>query len=73
MTAIRMTLRKLRACEGGATAIEYGLIVALIAIALITGLQSLSDQNTGLWGSTSTKVNDAIAGPPDPAPEAPDA
>ena len=35
----RQSLRALLADESGATAIEYGLIVALIAVAMITALQ----------------------------------
>ncbi len=37
------TFRKLLRDESGATAIEYGLIAALIAVALIVGLQSLGN------------------------------
>jgi pilus assembly protein Flp/PilA len=36
--------------ESGATAIEYGLIAALIAVVLITALGALSDQLSGLFG-----------------------
>lgn len=36
--------RKLRRNEDGATAIEYGLIAALIAVAAITAMSSLGDQ-----------------------------
>jgi pilus assembly protein Flp/PilA len=43
-------LRKLRADEGGATAIEYGLIAALIAVACISGLSTLGGGTNGLWG-----------------------
>nr|WP_314445671.1 Flp family type IVb pilin [uncultured Sphingomonas sp.] len=43
-------LRKLRADQSGATAIEYGLIVALLAVACITGLSSLGGGTNGMWG-----------------------
>lgn len=33
----------------GATAIEYGLIVSLIVIAMIGALRGVSDENTGMW------------------------
>jgi pilus assembly protein Flp/PilA len=39
--AIRTNLRLLSADERGATAIEYGLIVALIAAATIGGMSAL--------------------------------
>lgn len=50
MIAIRRMLRKLCADARGATAIEYGLIVALIAVASIGGMQSLGGGVGGKWG-----------------------
>ena len=41
MDAIRTMLRRLRADQSGATAIEYGLIAALIAVACISGFSAL--------------------------------
>jgi pilus assembly protein Flp/PilA len=34
----------------GATAIEYGLICALIILAMLTGLQALGGGTNGMWG-----------------------
>jgi pilus assembly protein Flp/PilA len=48
--AIRKYMRMLRADERGATAIEYGLIVGLIAVAAIGGMQALGGGSAGLWG-----------------------
>lgn len=56
MTAIRTTFRRLRRDERGATAIEYGLIAALIVIALITGLGQLGGGSGGMWTTMSNKV-----------------
>jgi pilus assembly protein Flp/PilA len=53
-------LRRLRADESGATAIEYGLIAALISVACISGLQALGGGSSGMWGKISTRVNDAL-------------
>ena len=50
MIAIRKYMRMLRADERGATAIEYGLIVGLIAVAAIGGMQALGGGSAGLWG-----------------------
>ena len=50
MIAIRTYMRMLRADERGATAIEYGLIVGLIAVAAIGGMQALGGGSAGLWG-----------------------
>ena len=58
MNAIRKTLRKLCADRRGATAIEYGLIVALIALGMMGGLSVLGDSSDGMWGNLSTKVED---------------
>lgn len=56
MKAIRMNLRTLGADRRGATAIEYGLIVALIVIAMIGGLTLLGGGTSGMW----TKINNAM-------------
>ena len=55
MLAIR-TLRRLRSDKRGATAIEYGLIVALIAVAMIGALQTLGGGTNGMWGKLETKI-----------------
>jgi pilus assembly protein Flp/PilA len=44
--------------EDGATAIEYGLIAALIAVAAITAMQGLGTQ----LDTTFTEVSDSMAG-----------
>ncbi len=49
MDAIRKILRRLIADQGGATAIEYGLIAALIAVAAIGGISSLGGGAGGMW------------------------
>jgi pilus assembly protein Flp/PilA len=51
-----MMLRKLRANERGATAIEYGLICALIVIAMISGLSALGGGVNGSWGGLASNV-----------------
>ena len=55
MTAIRTFLRTIGADKRGATAIEYGLIAALIVIAMMAGLRTLGGGAGGMW----TKVGDA--------------
>ena len=57
MIAIRTILRKLRADERGATAIEYGLIVGLIAVASIGGMQQLGGGVGGKWGNLASTMN----------------
>ena len=58
MIAIRTILRKLRADERGATAIEYGLIAALIVIAMMAGLQSMGGAAGGMWGKVGNAANE---------------
>ena len=45
--------------ESGATAIEYGLIAALIAVAIITALNTLSGKLSTTFGSISTALTPA--------------
>ncbi|MEO6579833.1 MAG: Flp family type IVb pilin [Sphingomicrobium sp.] len=54
MTAIRKHLRTLGANNRGATAVEYGLIAALIVIALIGGLRTLGGGAGGMWTKLGT-------------------
>jgi len=54
--AIRIFMRKLRADKRGATAIEYGLIAALIAVAAIGGMQTLGGGVGGMWGKLRTQL-----------------
>lgn len=46
----------LRADQRGATAVEYGLICALIIIAMTAGLGSLGGGTTGMW----TRINSEV-------------
>lgn len=57
MIAIRTRMRMLGADQRGATAIEYGLIVALIAIAAMGGMQSLGGGVGGMWGKLANDMN----------------
>ncbi len=50
--------------ESGATAIEYGLIAALVAVVLVTALTTMG---TRLEGTFNT-VRDALPAAPAPAP-----
>ena len=61
MDAIRTKGRKLLANDKGATAIEYGLICALIVIAMIAGLKSLGGGSNGMWAVIGSKVEDSAA------------
>jgi pilus assembly protein Flp/PilA len=51
--------RNLMADKAGATAIEYGLIAALIAVAAITALGTLGDQLDETFTTTATELDNA--------------
>ena len=50
------TLTKLLKNEGGATAIEYGLIAALIAVAAVTVLGTVGTNLTSTFSTVATKL-----------------
>ena len=50
---------KLLRDEQGATAIEYGLIAALIAVAAITAMQSLGNELNTTFTTVSTELSGA--------------
>jgi pilus assembly protein Flp/PilA len=40
----------------GATAIEYGLIAALVCVAALTGLKNFANASINMWNSVSNTV-----------------
>ena len=63
MSAIRYNLRGLGRDERGATAIEYGLIVGLIAVAAITGFSLLGGGSNGIWTDVAAQIAAAMKVP----------
>ena len=59
MLAIRMLCR-IRSDKRGATAIEYGLIAALIAVAAMGGMTALGGGSNGMWGRLDNRVSEAM-------------
>ncbi len=55
--------RKLFKNEDGATAIEYGLIAALIAVAIIGAVTSVGTSLNGTFGEVSTGLDGAAPAP----------
>ena len=49
-------IRKLLRSRKGATAIEYGLIAALIAVAAIAAMQGLGNQLTKTFGNVTENM-----------------
>ncbi|MCP8891072.1 Flp family type IVb pilin [Sphingomonas faeni] len=55
------TIRKFFKNSKGATAIEYGLIAALIAVAAIAAMQGLGNSLNKTFNNVSTKLNGSTA------------
>jgi pilus assembly protein Flp/PilA len=53
---------KLARDEQGATAIEYGLIAALIAVAAITAMSTLGDNLNSTFGEVSDNLSSGTGG-----------
>jgi pilus assembly protein Flp/PilA len=52
-------LKKFVADQTGATAVEYGLIVTLIVIAMIVGLQGVANATIDMWGVVESEITEA--------------
>jgi pilus assembly protein Flp/PilA len=46
----------------GTSAVEMGLICALIVLAMLTALQGVANQTKATWNNVSSKSGEAIAG-----------
>ena len=55
----RFSLRLL-ASEAGATAVEYGLIIACIFLAIIGGLSLFAGNETNMYNNVSNTISTAI-------------
>ena len=47
--------------ERGATAVEYGLIISLIVLAMISAFVQVAETTTNMWDGVSNKVETATA------------
>ena len=50
--------------DSGSSAIEYGLIAALIAVGALGGMTALGSGVSGSWGTTAQRIMDAMSGAP---------
>ena len=57
------TLRKLLKDETGATAIEYGLIAALVSVVIIVALGLLGSSLSNIFNAVSTELDSALPTP----------
>jgi len=56
---MRRRMKRLIQDVRGATAIEYGLICALIVLAMIAALNQLAGTTTTMWNDVSNKIENA--------------
>lgn len=61
---IKTALQKMARDEGGATAIEYGLIVALIALAMVTAFDKLGNSTNGSIAGVANKIGEYLPAKP---------
>jgi pilus assembly protein Flp/PilA len=54
---VRIRLTAMARTERGASAVEYGLLVALIAIAIIAGVGLLGTSISGLFRRTASSIS----------------
>ena len=60
MTYFITLLKTLRSDEEGATAIEYGLIAALIAVAAIVGMSAVGDGLGDIFAGIGNQLDSAV-------------
>lgn len=53
-------IKKLLKDESGATAIEYGLIAALVSVAAITALTAMGSSLDSMFSTVSNKLDTAV-------------
>mgnify|MGYP005815842647 CR=1 FL=1 len=51
-------LKKLYLSDRGATAVEYGLILALIALAAIVAISGVANQTVDMWDDVANQVTE---------------
>lgn len=52
-------LSGLVACDRGATAVEYGLILVLITLAVIGSITSVANKTSNMWNNVANAVKNS--------------
>ena len=55
-------LRRVAGDQSGATAIEYGLILALMFLVILSAVTAFANQGTGIFNTAMTKLATAMGG-----------
>jgi len=56
-TPVYRLLRSLKRDEKAATAVEYGLIIALIFLAIVAAVDNVAKRTIKMWNNVSTEVS----------------
>lgn len=59
---MKSVIKRLIGNEAGATAIEYGLILALLVLAMMSALNAFADGSIAMWTNVSSQTSAAISG-----------
>jgi Flp pilus assembly protein, pilin Flp len=59
---MRRVFRRLHADQRGATSLEYGLIIALIFLVILSALTAFGDTSTGIFNGAMNAVRSAMGG-----------
>jgi pilus assembly protein Flp/PilA len=55
-------IRNIKRCEQGATAVEYGLIVSLVVVAIMVAIGNVGDATVGMWNYVSNEITTSTNG-----------
>ncbi len=53
-------LRRLRRDEAGTSAVEYGLILAMIVLAMLSALAGVAEESDTMWTNIADKSKEAV-------------
>lgn len=53
-------IRRFLRNDQGATAIEYGLIVAVLSLAIVAGVGTAGDKLEYMWGNNNSRINQGL-------------
>ncbi len=56
------TLKRLLQDPSGATSLEYGLIISLIFLVILTALTAFGDTSTGIFNGAMNAIRNAMGG-----------
>lgn len=53
---MRAFFKRIKACERGATAVEYALIIAMVVLAMVSALSNVAMKTNNMWSSIANEV-----------------